>query len=1082
MLTLTCQLFPLYDVRADDPAAKEKKEAEEDAGKEAEMTQEIVEINTPEDFLNFAEHCSFDFWSANKRVVLNQDIDLSHTEFKTVPVFMGVFDGGGHTIFGYTYGGDGYVMGLFRYIKESGLVENLKVEGEITASEEKEYIGGLCGINDGTIRKCVFRGTVSGKTAVGGIAGMNEDTGVIQNCSAEGQVLGYYSTGGIVGENHGMVDGCINRTSVNNNSEWVEEADEMEEGFFPHIQITESEVKFFSGIDTGGIAGSSDGIITGCTNYGRIGYEHAGYNIGGIAGRQSGVVSLCTNEGTIYGRKDVGGVVGQMEPYIGANEEASLRDEVGKLHDLIEKTIDDMGDGKNVLKRDLDALTVYSDGAVDTGDALVRQIADFTDGNLDQAQTMADRLDYVMDELPDVFEDIAAAREDFSKADHAFGQIGNSGNAGEKLTEAQKRVDEIIEKIGSNSGSVDLSKLDELGKALEELSDSMKDVADSIPGNMGNDMAEARDYLQKASNHIKSATKEMKNIMDYINGQENIRFSKLGETFDVNRENLHTQLRGMSDCVKRLSNDGSSYSDVVNEDLKAVNDQINIVFNLLADDLEDYDDANIEDFFGDMEIEDAESVTTGKADRCVNKGIVNGDTNVGGIAGAMSIDKENPGDSTAGRTKYRIGRKYDTQCVITGSVNRGDITSKKDNVGGIAGYMRRGTIMDSESYGSVESTEGDYAGGICGESLAVIKRCYVLGSISGGKNVGGIAGFADTLKNCFVIADCQGTSGKIGAIAGQTVRYEDEAEQEVKVSGNYFVSGKLYGIDNISYVGAAEAVSYEEMLKSENLPGEFSHLKVTFRVEDSYLGTQELSYGESLSKLEYPSMPEKEGYYGVWPDYSGEVMEGNLLITGEYKEDVTVVQSEITQTPKTEEEGRQREKPYALVEQRFTEETVLKADISDVAPPQQIGDREYVIYDIALENAGISDTDTVAIRLYNPYEEAAVWGFENGTWTELESKVRGGYLQVDMKGMKKLFCVAKKPTGKWKVAGGAAGGVAALALLVLSVKKLRAKRRAKKEENMFLVGEEAMDDEKPVKDAQLTKDEPEVKDGEQTNE
>ena len=91
-------------------------------------------------------------------------------------------------------------------------------------------------------------------------------------------------------------------------------------GIFLSISITESEAEIFSGEDTGGIAGYSDGVIIGCSNYGRVGYEHTGYNIGGIAGRQSGVVTSCTNIGTVYGRKDVGGIVGQMEPYIEVDE------------------------------------------------------------------------------------------------------------------------------------------------------------------------------------------------------------------------------------------------------------------------------------------------------------------------------------------------------------------------------------------------------------------------------------------------------------------------------------------------------------------------------------------------------------------------------------------------------------------------------------------------------------------------------------------------------------------------------------------------------------------------------------------
>ena len=69
-------------------------------------------------------------------------------------------------------------------------------------------------------------------------------------------------------------------------------------------------------VDTGGIAGYSSGTIVSCNNNARIGYEHVGYNVGGIVGRQNGYISMCINGGNIYGRKDVGGIVGQAEPYV----------------------------------------------------------------------------------------------------------------------------------------------------------------------------------------------------------------------------------------------------------------------------------------------------------------------------------------------------------------------------------------------------------------------------------------------------------------------------------------------------------------------------------------------------------------------------------------------------------------------------------------------------------------------------------------------------------------------------------------------------------------------------------------------
>lgn len=1404
-LTLTCSMFPVQDLRAEEPQKEEEKESED----KEENLQEVIEILDADDFVEFADHCYIDAWSAEKRVILGADIDLSSTDFKTVPVFAGVFDGQGHTISGFRYGGDGYVAGLFRYIEKDGVVKNLTLKGEVIARDEKECTGGLCGINYGTIQKCSFQGTVSGRNIVGGLVGINEGTGSIWNSTSGGRVTGYYSTGGIVGINHGEIASCTNRVCVNNDTEWVEEDDEMGMGLFLSISLNDSETEFFSGVDTGGIAGHSDGMITGCINYGKIGYEHTGYNIGGIAGRQSGVLSSCRNYGTVYGRKDVGGIVGQMEPYIEVDEAASLIHAVNKLHDLIEKTLDDMQEGKNAVKGDLDSLVSYSEGAVDAGDALASQMADFVDDNMNQAQAVAERMEHIMDMLPDVFDDVYAAEDSFSsintelyviadslkeageidgayvetdynrltllstvggsllslqyypvegdivhilvEPDIDYGldnikvidadgnnisiqkeddenytftmpkanvrveayfrycgpdsydagvgffdqkngsekktgdeidadkdkekedavleeeETGNggtedknpedgttedketedetikdenpgdgteengkpenekpeeekpengaeendgtvneektdpsdssinasdletariesreyrlrqfmserpdtpeivetledseesgdeenqaesqeerrtgkpiiklssnlSGNAfceidadravltvtpdgaytvggvsavtedGQSLSvaksgstytfsvdegevyqvyisfdkqdksqvvsgakgdissalkrqqEAMDRVNAIMKEIQDSSGA-SVEQLEQLSEALAEMSNAASSVLSSLSvvsnvvgqqaldqiSDAGKSMEKILMNLQSAVGSIKSATRDARSIVDYVNGQSGIRFSKMGKEFDTNREKLHEQLKGMSGSLQSLSGNASDYSDVLNDDLRAVNDQINIIFHILADNLTNYSELSMEELYEDVDVEDTASITTGKTDNCTNEGIVKGDINIGGIAGAMSIDEEDPEDSAAGSIDYQIGRRYFTKCIITGCVNEGYVTAKKDGAGGIVGYMKHGIVVDSEGYGSVESLEGDYVGGICGESLTVIKRCYALCSVSGGKNVGGIAGYADTLKDCYAMVDCNASIGKKGAIAGQTTDYEDTlSDGEAKVSGNCYVGDNLYGIDNISYVGMAEPISYEELLTVENLPIQFRHLKVIFRVDDSYLGIQEVKFGEKLSCLSYPEIPQKEGYYGVWPDCSDKIMTGNLLVTGEYKEDVTVVQSSEIKVQGTEGEIK---KPYALVEQSFTEDTILNALISDREPPEQIHGRENIIYDITLENAKIGAGDTFAIRLYNPYEDAVVWGYIDGGWMELESKVRGQYLQVDMTGTEQSFCVVEYKSRIWILLIVAGSGIAAVILLATCIRKAKCKKR-----------------------------------------
>ena len=1768
---------PVHTVQA----AEQTKAAQEHTDEiKEEIKYERIDISTPEEFAAFASQCYIDAWSKNKYVSLRADIDLSGTQIKLVPVFNGVFDGVGHTISGFDYMGDGYVVGLFRYVGRDGLIQNLTVKGAVASENEKECMGSICGINHGTIKNCTFQGTVSGRDTIGGIAGINEGTGTIAGCAVKGRITGYYSTGGIVGINHGALNNCTNRAGINDNSEWVEQDDEMGTGMgILESLTTHDDNELYSGVDTGGIAGFSDGVISRCANSGTVGYEHTGYNIGGIAGRQSGVVSLCTNSGTVYGRKDIGGIVGQMEPFIEIDEAESLRNAINKLHDIVEKTIDDMDAASDGVKGDVDKMQSYADSAIDSGDVLVTQITDFVDENVDEVNTVSARMEHIIDMLPDVLNHVSAAgdrmsdlndtakqlsedlavldklddnvydetdysrlsllstvggtltadstnpqekdtvtitvtpndgyklkegsltvkdaggkklaatpvsgRSDqytftmpkknvkvmaqfiyegtflvkstvggrvttardndkvtfkaaasggyrfdgfkvdgsaytgpvsadneitldkktyikegtatmveavFTKTASASHKItvksgtggtayvaggGNTAAAGEEVTihivaapeyvfqemrvtgdmastPSSPNVNERVFKMPDNDATVEVlfqNKYDKaaknriypesnaggvisvrkgasgtqyqitikpdenydvdenkalefkkvtlsgavrqdsgaqsasgetadsqaqpnsertaggdsttdtqnpsddttgsdntiapqnpsdgttesgstadtekpsnettesdstadtekpsdnstesdsavntenpsvettesdsdtqtpsenegetqtertnedssenetnntpesaqpeetlpweeenpenanaisaavLGKSelvydsenktytyivdladdvdsysayatfvktqkdttqegesynvitasstggvvavdttsakegekvyatpssnngyiltsilvngakpalesdgkrysftmpskdaevtaqfepvdlilksnmsgnatysgsaegkvtvsvkpsaayavksitvtdaggkklsvskrqsgayiyefdlakmskapctvdikfnkqnkkqavdtsknnikdsVEELSKSSEAVQKSINtiknivqkpdgsykswdeltqaeqdtiiteliqlveklGEMSSsaasilsslstvynilspyatDAAEAaRKDIDKATDHIhgmldslKAANNSVRGIVNYMNAQPDLRFSKLGDDFDRAKENFHDQLKGLSDSIKALSDNAAGYSDIINDDLRAVNDQLNVVFNLLADRIVDIESLSLEELYEDVDDENIDSITTGRTDACVNKGVVKGDINVGGIAGSMSIDDEDPEDSAAGTIEYELGRRFITKCLVTDSVNEGYITAKKNGAGGICGYMNHGIIVDSEGYGSVESTEGDYVGGICGESLTIIKKCYALCSVNGNKNVGGIAGYAETLKNCYSMADVQSENGRAGAIAGQVADYEemdtDAGEEGAKVAGNYYVGENIHGIDNISYIGVAEPLSYSDLLTVEQLPTQFWHLKVIYKIEDTYLGSEEVKYGEKLNKLNFPQIPAKEGFYGAWPDVSEQRMGGTFVVEAAYKDNVTVVQS--SGDAAGTDEGAWK-KPYALVEDIFTEDTSLTARISDKTPPEEADGKQHVVYEVTLENGGISETDSFALRLLNPYENAVVYGCAGEVWTELESKSRGQYLQVDMTGTQEYFCIVEETTNKLLIIGGSAAAAVVLLMLVALRKRSarRKQQRAKKE-------------------------------------
>ena len=174
--------------------------------------------------------------------------------------------------------------------------------------------------------------------------GRNETSGTIDHSTSRAMVSGAYATGGIVGYNLGVITGCTNVGAVN--SEYEESALDMEGLPATLLELVKKDMgddlsNNISNVssDTGGIAGRSSGLILSSANAGDVGYAHVGYNVGGIVGRTDGLISGCVNQGLVQGRKDVGGIAGQAEPYreldLSKDTIKRLRSELDVLRGLV---------------------------------------------------------------------------------------------------------------------------------------------------------------------------------------------------------------------------------------------------------------------------------------------------------------------------------------------------------------------------------------------------------------------------------------------------------------------------------------------------------------------------------------------------------------------------------------------------------------------------------------------------------------------------------------------------------------------------------------------------------------------------
>jgi len=330
-------------------------------------------LRTAEDFLAFAAGCAVEEYSAGRRFTLEADIDLTGTDFAPIPYFAGTFDGKGHLILGLSVTGDGSRQGLFRTVAEGAEISALTVHGTVSPGGSACFVGGIAGENCGRIADCSFEGRVVGVDSVGGIAGRN--AGAVSGCTFGGAVLGEHRVGGIAGENCGSLNDCVSRGAVN-----TEAVTPRSESRFDVSALTEDD--FLDLADLGGVAGDNSGVIAACRNQGDVGYRHTGYNVGGVAGRSSGFVSGCENRGFVTGRRDVGGIVGQLVPYavweISSDHLAALNGAIGGMNAILQSMADGTQSRTDQVRSELGVMNGYTLQALT---ALADVMAQSADGN-----------------------------------------------------------------------------------------------------------------------------------------------------------------------------------------------------------------------------------------------------------------------------------------------------------------------------------------------------------------------------------------------------------------------------------------------------------------------------------------------------------------------------------------------------------------------------------------------------------------------------------------------------------------------------------------------------------------------------
>lgn len=905
---------------------------------------------------------------------------------------------------------------------------------------------------------------LNGCSDTGGVVGWS--SGLVQSCINTGAV-GYphvgYNTGGIAGRQSGYLAGCVNSGTVNGRKDVGGIAGQAEPCLVidpggDSLERLRGELDTLdrlidralsdaqrTGTDITTRLEAMGGFTDSARNSSQRMLEHisdfADDNIGSVNTAAADITNLLDRVGPAL--DDLSGIGGRLE---------DLSARLGEAMDALKDAVDISSDAMARISAAVGAiqqsgrdLTTAADRLSAALDDLLRKVKGADEDEIKDA--IAGVKDGIT-ELSGALEELAQALQ---ALEGSTGGITIPGLKNEQ--EIRNALAAVVEALGNTIDALaafsqylpdhdDLvSAGADLSAAARALKASGRDVETALTelqaalnrsGPLSGRLGEALDRLRDVSDSSAAIGTLLRRAFDTISGAVSdltakgpTQFTPLGDSFRQDSDGLFDALSGLSGEMEGLNRTVQSGGDTLAADLRAINNQFQTVFTVLLDtlaDLEDLPGQSLDTVFEDTSEEDVAAVREGKVADCRNTGAVEGDRNVGGVIGAMAIEFDlDPEDDAS--DAFSFGATYETKAVLQNCVNLGGVTAKKDCVGGLAGRMDLGTALDCQNYGPVESTGGDYAGGVAGYADASVRRCWSKSTLSGENYVGGVAGWASRLRDCRAIATIDRGAEYLGAIAGAV-------ETDGVLSGCCFVDTGTAGVDGVSYTGRAEPVPFEAMAALENAPAEFTAFTLTLVADGETVAQIPFLYGEDLSRIPLPDVPVREDSYGVWPEFDLSGTRSDLTLEAEYAPWITLLASQ-------EQRGQLA---LALAEGQFTGDAALHVTDSAQTPPQNAQDA--VTWDVSLTGGEAGRDGVLPLRLLSPNGgDADVWQYINGQWVAADVQHSGQYLLLVMEGTQGTFFLQPKDSSMWKTLLPIAGGAAGLAALLAALGRARRKKK-----------------------------------------
>lgn len=182
-------------------------------------------------------------------------------------------------------------VGLFGGIGTNGVVRNLRIEDASVLGSSQ--VGILAGLNQGTISNCVVTGRVEGSGAVGGIAGENSSfstgfftskTGRLLQSSARVEVNGIQNVGGLAGINSGTIVESFSTGRVQSPTAGYATGGLVGGNLHGVIDRSSSSAVTEGGERVGGLVGFHSGNTNGLI--------HESFSVGPVSGRPTSTGGL----------------------------------------------------------------------------------------------------------------------------------------------------------------------------------------------------------------------------------------------------------------------------------------------------------------------------------------------------------------------------------------------------------------------------------------------------------------------------------------------------------------------------------------------------------------------------------------------------------------------------------------------------------------------------------------------------------------------------------------------------------------------------------------------------------------------